>query len=278
MSVDARGVLFGAVPLCLASTLLANTIQLGETSAVGVGSVSSYVRFDSAGEVESYGIKLAGVVLDGLSGSATTEQHAHVDMPDGVSEIPVEFVDIHFVPGGHPGGPGNNYWLVPHFDFHFFLRSMAETASFTDETTGFTPLSGSYVPAGYILAPDSFVPGEGVHWVNPAEFSGAYTTNFIYGSYGGEMTFLEPMEALSFLELMRAGTEGDFSTGIGAAGFYQKAGLYPSEYSVSYVAGEDTFYIELSNLSPGYPVPLPAAAWMALALLGVMGVIRKMRR
>ncbi len=266
MSVDTRGNLFAGVLFFLASPLLADPIQFGETSTVGEGSVSSYVRFDGAGDVNSYGIKLTGDALNGLSQGPPPELHAHVDMPVGVSGIPVEFVDIHFLPGGHIGGPGNNYWLVPHFDFHFFVQPMAATATFTDETTGFNPLPDSYVPAGYILAPDSFVAGEGVHWVNPAEFGGPYTTNFIYGSYAGEMTFLEPMEALSFLEAMRAGTEGDFSGAIGTADSYQKTGLYPSEYSISYDAGEDAFYIEMSNLSQGHPVPEPSTA--VLAVLG----------
>jgi hypothetical protein len=228
--------------------LVANDLEFGESSEFGEGSVSSYVRLDRDGNVESYGLKMTGPALNGLSEDPEAERQSHLHMPEGVAGVPVEHVDIHFLPFGHPGGPGNTYWAVPHFDFHFFLKDAETSATYTDPSLAFNPLADAYVPESYILAPDSFVPGEGVHWVNPAEFEGPYTTNFIYGSYDSEMTFLEPMEDLSYLKDMREGNVGDFTGAIGSARSYQKAGLYPQEYSISYDAEEDAFYIELQNL------------------------------
>lgn len=244
-----------AALLVLTTQLTADHFELGESSEFGSGSVSSYVRVGDDGNVVAYGLKLTASALDGLSADPESDLHTHVHMPEGVAGVPAKYVDIHFLPLGHPGGPGNTYWAVPHFDFHFFLKDDEESATYTDPSVAFNPLPAAYVPDGYILAPDSFVPGEGVHWVNPAEFGGAYTTNFIYGSYDSEMTFLEPMEALSFLEDMRDGNVGDFTSAIGSASNYQSAGLYPKEYSVSYDADEGAFQIELSNLVMRSAVP-----------------------
>jgi hypothetical protein len=105
-------------------------------------------------------------------------------------------------PNGHP--PAGIY-TVPHFDFHFYRISLAEQNAippYEVDPTGFNDLP----PAGYIPSPPYFeipggVPEMGAHWADATspEFNGLpFTYTLLYGSYGGKVTFYEPMVTRAF--------------------------------------------------------------------------------
>jgi hypothetical protein len=114
----------------------------------------------------------------------------------------LDHVVVEWNPQGHP--PAGIY-TVPHFDFHFYRISLAEQNAippYEVDSTGFNDLP----PAGYIPSPPYFeipggVPEMGAHWADGTspEFNGIpFTYTFLYGSYGGKVTFYEPMVTRAF--------------------------------------------------------------------------------
>ncbi len=66
---------------------------------------------------------------------------------------------------------------------------------------------------------------------------------FIYGSYDGRFTFLEPMVALSFLR-----SQPDFMTYIKSADWVDRSGYYPTHYQVKYDPHTRSYTIALVDL------------------------------
>jgi hypothetical protein len=103
-----------------------------------------------------------------------------------------------------------------------------------------------YMAAGYILPPDVEVPMMGAHWVDPKspELNGnPFQSTFIYGSYDGQVAFLEPMVALAFLE-----SKPNFEQPISVPKKVAKSGYYPTRYKVSYNADRHEYSISLEGL------------------------------
>ncbi len=70
----------------------------------------------------------------------------------------------------------------------------------------------------------------GVHWVNknaPELHGQPFTKTFIYGYYGGQLAFVEPMVTRAYLE-----TSPDYASLIELPSVYPTAGYYPTWYSI----------------------------------------------
>jgi hypothetical protein len=123
---------------------------------------------------------------------------AAVAMPDVVQEqLGVHDVTVYWESHGHPPGP----YLIPHFDFHFYIVPAAEVAAIdcADETKPDAP------PAGYAL-PDIeipeignlvglCVPAMGMHALLESEMASeeSFTGTMVIGYYAGNPIFFEPM-------------------------------------------------------------------------------------
>lgn len=82
------------------------------------------------------------------------------------------------------------------------------------------------------LAAGDRVSPQRVHWIDPSspEFNQKpFSITFIYGSYNGQMTFIEPMMTMAFLE-----TKPEISAPIKLPAAYQKRGYHPTANSVKY--------------------------------------------
>jgi hypothetical protein len=152
---------------------------------------------------------------------------------------------------------------VPHFDFHFYLmdrrsveREIRPGECDVDEDgtpeaevpcdvleRGTEPLPPAQQPPGYAPT-DEIVPYMGNHWVNQQapEFQGeAFTHTMIYGSFDGQLTFLEPMVTVEYLENLRGREIVDVAT----PDAFPREGLYPTQYVVRHLRNRDAYVVFL---------------------------------
>jgi hypothetical protein len=201
---------------------------------LGEGTVQSYAEFDARGAPTVLGIALSVRALDGLPASGSDGHHCFdrnkdgvvdraseclqqyelvLPLPDAVArrdDIRFKWVLLNWNPHGHiPPG----VYDVPHFDVHFFMESIASVFSIQPGPCGpeFVrcdqfEIARKPVPVNY-MHPDfkdveGVVPAMGNHLVDltgPEFDKQPFTRTWIYGVYGGRVTFYEEMVARSFL-------------------------------------------------------------------------------
>jgi hypothetical protein len=206
----------------------------GAMSTLGNGTVHSFAEFDASGAPRVLGIAFSAQALDGLPASGS-DQHHCVDrnrdgivdaateclaqyelvlpLPDAVArraDIPFKWVLLNWNPHGHiPPG----VYDVPHFDVHFFMESIANAFAIQSGPCGpeFVrcdqfETARKPVPVNY-MHPDfkdvqGVVPAMGNHLIDltgPEFNKQPFTRTWIYGVYGGKVTFYEEMVTRSFL-------------------------------------------------------------------------------
>jgi len=184
-----------------------------------------------------------------------------IDLPEQFTERvggPFTWAMLTWDPYGH--APDHIYG-VPHFDFHFYIQDRAATETIRsgpcggpnlvncdDYRTGRLPVPARYIPAGYIDI-DAVVPGMGNHLGDPAahEFHGhPFTHTFMYGAYGGTLTFYEPMIAKSWLEQL-AGSQTGSCAPVKQPAAWQIAGWYPTMYCIEYQPAQQEFTVSMRD-------------------------------
>lgn len=91
----------------------------------------------------------------------------------------------------------------------------------------------------------------GAHWIDPAspEFTPAgFSRTFLYGFWNGRMNFLEPMITTDYLASVKALPAQSATFSIPQPQAVEKAGYYPTTYSVRYDADAQTYDIVLEGL------------------------------
>jgi hypothetical protein len=231
-------VLFGLSSLSSAET------YYGEAVLVGDGTANVFVTTSLNGTPTEIGITFHGDSLKNLP------MHDHLyllPLPKEIDVPPYKHVSLDWNAHGHePTG----VYGVPHFDYHFYFTSFDDREKITctgeDEARCMKRPPAEEIPQYYIAGP-SGVPQMGLHWVDvrSPELNGhPFTVTFIYGSYDGKMTFVEPMIALSFLQLHG---EADFV--ISTPQKYPQPGYYPQRYNLHYVSPDDQFFLTLKDLA-----------------------------
>jgi hypothetical protein len=98
----------------------------------------------------------------------------------------------------------------------------------------------------------------GVHWIDPSshEFHGHdFTASLLYGSYNGEVNFIEPMITRAYLE-----TRPDFTAELKQPALFAKSGYYPTSYSVRFDPDKHEYIVSLDGLSLKEGKPQAVAA------------------
>lgn len=217
----------------------------GNPVQLGGGSARTYITVDRNGTPVELGVALSESALTGLP--AGSGEHEYVlRLPSRGNTTPFDHVYMGWNPQGHEP---NGIYTVPHFDFHFYTTSVAEREAITPSDPAFNEKAArkpapEFVPAGYVMIPGA-VPQMGAHWVDPTspELNGhPFTKTFIYGSWNGRMTFMEPMITKAYLE-----SKPDVTEPIKTASRYDPAGMYPSSYTVRYDASSREYRIALSG-------------------------------
>jgi hypothetical protein len=222
------------------------TVILGPAENIGQGQASSFVKMDDSQKVTALGLVFSGKSLDGLPESKGHDYEYNLDLPAGISAPPFDHFTMNWNPHGHI--PEEIYG-VPHFDFHFYFITKHQQHMIgcdgTDNAICMKRPISEYVPPFYISGPEG-TPMMGWHWVDfrSPEFHGQpFTTTYIYGFYNGEMIFLEPMMALSFLK-----TRPQFTKEVPLPKNVAKPGSYPANYSLAYDPVQDLYWLSLEKL------------------------------
>jgi len=220
----------------------------GEKKQMGNGEAWSWVINDSEGKSAVIGITFTEKALTGLSDADVPTVEYELSLPEQAKVAPYAHIVVNWNPHGHiPPG----IYDVPHFDFHFYLISPGErykiTAVGDDIAVSDKKLPPEFVPENYILPEGTQEPRMGSHRVDPGspEFNNQpFTRTFIYGSYNGELIFLEPMASKAYLD-----TKPNITEKIKLPAAYKKHGFYPTSYSVKYYQERKEYVVSLDGLT-----------------------------
>ncbi len=254
--------------------------QYGQPLRIGEGRARAYVILDAKnGKVPiEVGVALDAKALDGLPllGGGhhdlnNPETHERLlTLPPGHG-TPFQFVQLNWNPGGHEP-PG--IYDLPHFDFHFYTISKAERDAImpSDPTwvakANNLPAGDHVPPFNVALGPPGAAPAEfavpmmGVHWADlrSAELQGMlgkpgdyrpFSTTFLYGSWDGRFTFLEPMITRAHILAKQTATDPAVRNEllpISVPVRYQTPGYYPTAYRIQWDPQAREYRIGLAQL------------------------------
>jgi len=222
--------------------------RYGPVTTLGNGTARTYVSVDSRGVPVAVGVALSEGVMQGLQ--TGHDHHENVlSFPDEAGDTPFQHVTLGWNPAGHE--PAGIYDL-PHFDMHFYTVSDEDRRRMSPEDPQFQEkgerLPGpDYVPNGYVAMPDVLVPMMGNHLLDPTspELNGnTFTETLIYGSYDGELIFIEPMITKVWLE-----TRPEHTEALKLPARYPSAGLWPTEWTARFDEATREYRIELGGLT-----------------------------
>lgn len=173
----------------------------GPQVSMGDGKARSFINISHTGVPGEIGIEMTNDALTGLPTEGETE--FVIPLHKKALEVtPFDHISAGWNPHGHP--PPHVY-TVPHFDFHFYKITREEQLAVVEGPLMEILPAPSYLPANYIPLPGG-VPEMGKHWVditspelNPNRPQ-PFTKTLIYGTYNGQVTFIEPMITMAVLQ------------------------------------------------------------------------------
>lgn len=239
-------VIIGALALACSESSTAPDLSgtfYGSATTMAGGWGRTYVTLDAAGHPTELGVALSEAALTGLP--ATPAEFVFA-FPTEARETVFEHAVINWEPTGHGPTP----YLVPHFDFHFYMITPEQREAITAADPQFaTKLARKpveqLIPSGYAVGMGSA--RMGLHWRDPSspELNGQpFTATFIYGSYNGSITFAEPMIAKSFLDAKPALVANPLKL----PEQYSTSGYHATSYSMVYEAATKEYRIALTGL------------------------------
>jgi hypothetical protein len=241
----------GSASTTLTAQKVGSDLLWGEVCAMGRGQIRSWVKLDQGGKPVAVGVTFDETALEGLpdcDGKRCCDGPEYaMELPRSVVGLPFKQVAINWNPRGHePVG----VYDKPHFDFHFYIMAPLDRSKITadgeDLIKTTKQLPAEQTPQDYVQAPGG-VPRMGAHWVDRTspELQGQpFTKTFIYGSYNGEITFVEPMITKAYLE-----TKPNVSERLKLPAQYPVAGAYPTSYRIDYDATSKQYTVALEGLT-----------------------------
>ncbi|WP_426061075.1 hypothetical protein [Hymenobacter sp. B1770] len=218
----------------------------GPAVPLGQGVGRAWVTVNAAGTPIAMGVEVSA---KSVMNQGSEHTHYTFQLPRQVAVPPFDHIDFEWNPQGHEP---NGIYTLPHFDLHFYLISEAMKASipFMAPVVNNMPVfdvfpAPGYLPRGYQMGP-GLVPGMGAHSIDvtaPEFNGGVFTRTFIYGSYQGHIIFLEPMFTLAYLQSL-----GSETIPIRQPQFVERAGYYPTSYTISYEKSPKQYRISFDNL------------------------------
>ena len=274
--------LAGTLALALTATGIGAPVDpadrvLGWRTQLGTGEVRSFARVQASGAPDAVGIMISGAALaslptepsdhhhcvdrdgDGRTARATECIETHefvIPLPDAVSQrtdVPFKWVLLNWNQHGHVP-PG--IYDVPHFDVHFYMQPIADVFAIRDGTCGpefvdcdAFAVARTPLPAN-LMHPDfkdveAVVPAMGNHLIDVGgpEFQGEpFTRTWIYGAYGGRVTFYEEMVSLAYLL-----TRPDACADIKSPPAVAVDGYYPTQRCVRYDLAADAYSVSMEG-------------------------------
>lgn len=248
----------------------------GDVITVGDGQAHAYTE-QATGMLSAIGVRFDASALENLP--ETPADWPPEGVPEGTPfsventlSLPngntgrFEYATMDWNPGGHePEG----LYTHPHFDFHFYMLKEDEVAAIPPGVASYE-VPPDLMPAQTQYASDvdpnavrGVVPGMGEHLVSmpasvPATPGEDGWSVYIWGAYDpdgdgvGQLTFMEPMITVAFLEALRGDGSADASATpiqIPMPSRFLKGGAYPTEMDVRYHAHDDTFTVSLESFA-----------------------------
>ena len=219
-----------------------NTFK-GPQVTVADGKARSWISVNHEGMPIEIGVEISAKAMESLTAQGAYDEHIPFALPlhQKASDLtPFEHIVLDWNPHGHPP---QSVFTVPHFDFHFYMISKEEQLAIPPYPVAplqhdLLPPAG-YMPASYVPDPGG-VPQMGKHWGNRSVAPGTFTHTMTYGSYNGEVAFVEPMVTVSAMETQV------LNQAFAQPAIYQEHGVwYPTHYNI-YKIG-DNYYLSLSN-------------------------------
>ena len=220
------------------TNLLAQEIFVGDSVALGDGTVYTWIKIDAEGVPEEIGVTMTEQVFSNLpSGSRS----ASLDLPGVAIDSLFKHVLFNWNPQGHPP-----IYSLPHFDFHFYIITKAKRLTIPAGIDNI-PVAAENIPLDYrsLENPPFAVPSMGSHWTDSlsSEWQGEiFTETFFYGFYRSNMYFIEPMITADYFQ-----TNPNITIMIKQPQSFQKDGYYPTNYSIEYDAVEQKYNVSIKD-------------------------------
>ncbi|MBF9142870.1 DUF5602 domain-containing protein [Hymenobacter properus] len=212
----------------------------GPAVPVGQGVARAWETVNAAGEPTAIGVDVsAGSMLN--AGPAPAEYV--LQLPRQVAVPPFDHIELGWNPAGHEP----DFYMLPHFDMHFYMITKAAQAAipFLAPPAFDVAPAAQYIPALYVQGP-GLVPNMGSHWLDvlaPELHGETFTKTFIYGTYNGHVAFLEPMFTRAYLSANLSQT-----TAIRQPAAVEQSGYYPMSYTISHGTTPQQYTISLDGL------------------------------
>jgi len=224
---------------------------LGQFTILGNGTARTWVKYGVNGKPMTIGITFSETALSGLPDAVPKGMMSvkhNLMLPDEAAVTGFDHIGLDWNPKGHQP---NGIYDTPHFDIHFYMWPQEELNKITlkgaDKARCDRQPESRFLPTGYIMPPGTQVPGMGAHAIDSAalELQGKpFTHTFIYGYYNGRVHFIEPMVTKAFLD-----TKTDVTVSLKSPAAYQKAGYYPSSYSIKFDELRKEYSVTLEGLT-----------------------------
>ena len=172
-------------------------------------------------------------------------------------DSPFTYVLNNWNPHGHMP-PG--IYDKPHFDVHFYMNPNEERLAIRPGPCDALVHCDDYelgknLPEAKYLHPDfadldAIEPAMGNHLADltsPEHHGEPFTHTFIYGTWDGEVTFLEPMVTHDWYADLASGSIGDSCHEIKQPEAYAESGWYPTEYCLRYRENRDELTTSLES-------------------------------
>ncbi|PRZ28177.1 hypothetical protein [Flavobacterium granuli] len=224
----------------------------GPQVALGNGKVRSWISVDANGNPKEIGIEMTREALLNPERDKNNAPLAGttivIPLHLKASQLtPFDHIGINWNPNGHEP---EHVFDVPHFDIHFYMISVEEQMAIPEWSPETNDLFNNYPPPGYMPA-DYFTPPDaataeaqmGKHWlpVNLGDYL-PFSKIMVYGSYNGNLIFIEPMITLDYL-LSNAMSSIDYSQ----PEHFAKPGNYPTKYNIYHDDVTGNTYVTLSE-------------------------------
>ena len=214
-----------------------NTFK-GDEVPMGVGYARSWVTLSHTGVPLAIGIEMTEAAITSLvEHSLATMLPLHHKAIDATA---FEHIVVNWNLHGHPPA---EVFTVAHFDLHFYTITNEERLAIPPYPLAVAAFNNhppvGFIPASYVPDPGG-VPQMGKHWFDGSVAAGTFTKALVYGSYNGEVNFIEPMITRS---VMLSGVP--FSLPIPQPDLFAEHTYYPTMYN--FFVDNGKYYITLSD-------------------------------
>ncbi|NNU81669.1 hypothetical protein HMH01_14610 [Halovulum dunhuangense] len=246
MNIARQIALAATASVGLTSAVAAEEIVRGAEVAFGAGTAHSWALLDSQNRPQEIGVSMSA---DAVATLGNDMIFVTLPLPERAIEAGYGHVSLDWMPHGHhPDG----LFGVPHFDVHFYFTSEADRLAIDPADPAYMTRAANYpdrifMPADYAPPPQPDpVPAMGEHWLDTTHpiFSGApFDHVFIYGSWDGAVTFVEPMVSLDVIA-----SRQPITAEVKQPEAVARTGWYPTRYTISYDPKTDTHDVALGGL------------------------------